>query len=90
MLEMNAIVSGNVQGVGFRASVKSLAESVGVVGFVRNLENGSVEICAQGQKENLDQLLELIKKQFSDKYLQAMKIVFCTPQRQFKEFCIEH
>lgn len=89
MLEMNVIVSGNVQGVGFRRAVKSQAESVGVVGFVRNLENGSVEICAQGQKEHLDQLLELIKKHFSAKYLQDMKITFCAPQIQFKDFRIE-
>lgn len=48
--EIHLIVSGRVQGVGFRSLVKWYAEQYQVKGFVRNLEDGRVEICAQGER----------------------------------------
>lgn len=48
------IVSGRVQGVFFRKSTKDKADELGIVGTVRNLENGKVEIVAQAGNEKLD------------------------------------
>jgi acylphosphatase len=42
------VVVGLVQGVGFRYAARQAAEECGVVGWVRNLPDGSVEIVAQG------------------------------------------
>ena len=42
------VVSGRVQGVGFRYAARDAAGEVGVAGWVRNLPDGSVEIVAQG------------------------------------------
>ena len=47
-----AIVSGKVQGVGFRMSTRSQAKLLGVCGTVRNLSNGNVEIIAAGEAAN--------------------------------------
>ncbi|MBW3627685.1 MAG: acylphosphatase [Gemmatimonadetes bacterium] len=49
-------VQGRVQGVGFRWWTRSLASEVGLTGSVRNLPDGSVEICAQGSESALTQL----------------------------------
>jgi acylphosphatase len=42
------VVSGRVQGVGFRYFVLQAAEPLGITGFVRNLRDGTVEIVAEG------------------------------------------
>jgi acylphosphatase len=43
-----AVVSGRVQGVGFRWSARQRAEAFGLSGWVRNLDDGSVETWAEG------------------------------------------
>lgn len=50
-------VSGKVQGVFFRSGLKKIAESLGLLGWVRNLEDGRVEIFAEGEKENLEKMI---------------------------------
>ncbi|MFN3813773.1 MAG: acylphosphatase [Aquificaceae bacterium] len=45
------IVSGKVQGVGFRAYTKRVAESYGLDGWVKNTPGGTVEIFVQGEKD---------------------------------------
>ena len=42
------LVSGRVQGVGFRYFARQRADRLGVAGFARNLPNGSVEVVAEG------------------------------------------
>ncbi len=49
-------VEGRVQGVGFRWFVQQRAQRIGVVGHVRNLASGSVEIEAEGSREQLNEL----------------------------------
>ncbi|CAI2717282.1 acylphosphatase [Nitrospina watsonii] len=51
-------VEGRVQGVFFRASTERVAKELGVAGWVRNLDDGSVEIHAEGGRETLDRLID--------------------------------
>ena len=50
-------ISGKVQGVFFRASTKDAAEQMGIKGFVRNENDGSVYIEAEGEDEKLKQFV---------------------------------
>ena len=59
-MHLHAIVSGDVQGVGFRAHTSHIARSLGITGWVRNREDGSVEVVAEGAKTVLQELLCLV------------------------------
>lgn len=61
MQEFHIYVSGNVQGVGFRAAVRRHAELHRVKGYVCNLSDGKVEICAQGSEDQINQFIRTVK-----------------------------
>ena len=54
------IYSGHVQGVGFRWTTRGIAKGFSVTGFVRNLRDGTVELLAQGEVEEVDRFLEAV------------------------------
>jgi acylphosphatase len=55
------IVSGRVQGVGFRQFVRSQARTYGLSGWIKNRDDGkSVELEAEGPTENLEQFLSRV------------------------------
>jgi len=53
---LHAFVRGRVQGVGFRHFVMTTAGDLGLTGWVRNRRDGSVEVVAEGEISDLDQL----------------------------------
>ena len=61
---MNArlIITGNVQGVGFRAFVRNRAIKNNITGWVKNLDDGSVEALLSGSQENLDKQIEITRR----------------------------
>jgi len=59
---MHAMISGKVQGVWFRASTQRQANELGVTGWVRNLNDGRVEVLACGSDEQIQQLLGWLQR----------------------------
>jgi acylphosphatase len=57
MRRVRAIVSGRVQGVSYRAATASEARHLGVTGWVRNRHDGSVELEAEGPRDQIEKLL---------------------------------
>lgn len=55
-------VEGRVQGVGFRAFVEARAVELGLVGWVRNRRDGSVEAVLQGPEEAVEEMLDLCRR----------------------------
>ena len=55
---LDLIVSGKVQGVGFRYSLKLKAESLDIKGYVRNQRDGSVFVAVQGEVEAIEELVK--------------------------------
>jgi acylphosphatase len=55
-----ALVSGDVQGVGYRWFVRGLANSAGLAGSARNLPDGRVEIVVEGPADDVAALLDAL------------------------------
>ena len=60
MIARRALVSGRVQGVGFRFFAERAARSAGVKGWVRNLPDGRVETVVEGDESAVTRYLEAI------------------------------
>jgi acylphosphatase len=58
---LTAVVSGRVQGVGFRYWVRRHAEALGLTGTATNLRDGDVEVVAEGPRESLQRLLDVLR-----------------------------
>jgi acylphosphatase len=61
-VRMTAWVRGRVQGVGFRWWTRSRALELGLVGSASNLDDGRVEVVAEGPRDRCEQLLELLSE----------------------------
>ena len=57
MERLRAMVSGQVQGVNFRAYTRREAQRLGLRGYARNLADGTVEVVAEGERAALERLL---------------------------------
>ena len=59
---LHARVIGRVQGVGFRYFVMTSATELGLTGWVRNRRDGSVEVLAEGEMDQLEKLVAVLKR----------------------------
>lgn len=80
-------IKGDVIGIGFRAWTKIQAKIIGVTGWVRN-NDGWVEAQIQGEKEKVDQIVELIKKGPPVSHIEDVEIFWQEPKEIFDEFKI--
>jgi len=88
-LEFYAKVYGRVQGVGYRYFVKEKAQILNLFGYVKNLEDGTVEVLAQGREENLQKLIEELKKGPYLAKVEKIDIIFRKPLEIFRNFEIK-
>lgn len=58
----HAIACGRVQGVGFRYYVLRTANALGLDGWVKNQDDGSVEMVVQGEEEQVHRLLQTVEQ----------------------------
>jgi acylphosphatase len=57
MIARRVVVSGRVQGVGYRYAMTDAARAIGVAGWVRNRRDGTVEALVQGEDEQVERML---------------------------------
>ena len=62
MERLHAVVHGDVQGVGFRYFVQRTARQLGLTGWVRNNDDGSVELVAEGARQKLEELRRAVER----------------------------
>ncbi len=90
MFEMHVIVKGQVQGVGFRSMTRYYALELKLQGSVKNLANGTVEICAQGTRAQLENLLKKLKEETSPGQIAEASVEYFPIQTAHHDFHILH
>ncbi|MEK6942926.1 MAG: acylphosphatase [Nanoarchaeota archaeon] len=58
---VHLIVSGKVQGVFFRENTRRKAIEIGLKGYAKNLNDGNVEVVAEGSEKKINELIDFIK-----------------------------
>ncbi|PIR71617.1 MAG: acylphosphatase [Candidatus Nealsonbacteria bacterium CG_4_9_14_3_um_filter_37_13] len=89
-VRVHLFVSGLVQGVFFRSKTRARAEELGLFGWVRNLEDGRVEILAEGEKEKLEKLVEWAKKGPDSAKINGLDVEWQEYKGEFKDFEIRY
>lgn len=79
-------IYGNVQGVGFRYFVKNAADALGLKGWVKNSDDGSVELSIQTSSEALDQFANVIEKGNGFSRVDCIDIIELVESAQYKRF----
>ncbi|HQU08900.1 MAG TPA: acylphosphatase [Opitutales bacterium] len=73
--QLNACFLGRVQGVGFRYQVLQTAKGFNVTGFIKNLNDGRVELCAQGERAELEAFLREVQSQWEG-YVREVEVQY--------------
>lgn len=77
---------GTVQGVGFRFTVKMLASGFEVVGTVRNLPDGRVELTVEGAKDELSAFQQAIRESELGHFIRKESVAWSEPQNDMRGF----
>lgn len=83
---MHIFYSGHVQGVGFRYTVKSVAAGFEIVGSVRNLIDGRVELVGEGQREELEAFRNAIREAGLEHFIRNEEISWGEAAGEFRGF----
>lgn len=83
-----AQVYGRVQGVGFRYHTQMTARSLGVVGWVRNLRDGTVEVRAEGDEESLKEFKRYLHQGPPTAHVERVKVRPAEPSGAQNSFSV--
>jgi acylphosphatase len=86
---VKALVSGRVQGVGFRAFTNAQANRIGgLTGYVRNLKDGRVEAVIEGPDAKVEELIKAIRTGPSGARVEGVELEEQKPTGEFKSFAV--
>jgi acylphosphatase len=82
------VISGRVQGVGFRYFARQKAHELNISGWVKNTPDGKLEIEAEGELQNLETFIEWMKIGPSRAVIRSFSNYEINPVRNFTNFII--
>ena len=83
---LHVFYSGNVQGVGFRYTVKTLAGGFELTGMVRNLTDGRVELLAEGLRDELSAFQQAIRESELGHFIRREEVTWAEPAGGMRGF----
>jgi acylphosphatase len=84
--EVYCVVHGDVQGVFFRRFAKEKADSLDVFGYAKNLEDGTVEVVAQGKESALKTFLESISAGPENAQVESLNVMWGKVEEPYTKF----
>ena len=84
------LISGKVQGVGFRHFTRQNATRLGVRGYAKNLPNGKVEVVAEGDKATLDEFVKILWKGPSASRVEDVKVEARPHSGEYTSFGVKY
>jgi acylphosphatase len=89
-ISVRLLVTGKVQGVYFRFNLQQIAKKNYVVGWVRNLLDGRVEAFLEGNKGDVDKVIEWSKMGPENARVDEVKTDYLRYEGKFSDFIIQH
>ena len=83
---MQVLYAGQVQGVGFRYTVRSVASGFEVTGIVRNRPDGTVELVAEGAKDELEAFRQAIRESGMEHFIRKEDMFWAEAENKFRGF----
>ena len=83
------VVSGRVQGVGFRFFTQDIAQREGLTGIVRNLADGRVEVVAEGDADSLTRLEAAVRRGPSHARVADVEVDDLVPSGRYLGFSVD-
>lgn len=88
MRRVRAIITGRVQGVSYRASTATEARRIGVVGWVRNRDDGAVELEVEGDDDKVAALVAWCEHGPATAHVSKVAVEDVSPKRTETQFSI--
>lgn len=90
MKRVHVFYAGRVQGVGFRITAEETAHALGIVGWVKNLRDGRVELIAEAEEIQLNHFLEAVRTGPMRNFIQRIDVTWSYASNTFDEFEIRY
>ena len=90
MIEIHCVITGKVQGVAYRTYVQESATELDLVGYVKNMTDGSVEVVAQGGPDILKDFVEYLHEGSLLSKVEGVAVDWRSPSATFSEFSLLH
>ncbi|OGG24004.1 hypothetical protein A3A79_02295 [Candidatus Gottesmanbacteria bacterium RIFCSPLOWO2_01_FULL_43_11b] len=86
MKRAHLIISGDVQGVGFRAWIVRQAKEFSLTGWVKNREDGAVELVAEGVRQSLEELIKRCQHGPEVSWVEKVDVAWKEASNEFVSF----
>ena len=81
--------SGRVQGVGFRYTAEAIAHRLELTGWVKNLQDGRVELICEGAKEKIEELLSALQECSLSRHIKKVDCSWEKATNEYDDFRVE-
>lgn len=88
MIRLRSIVTGHVQGVRYRDYVQVSATELGLLGYVRNLSDGTVEVVAEGEPDVLKEFVEHLNEGSLLSRVESVSVDWESARETYIEFSV--